>query len=319
VSTARADADAQRVRLSWVRGAGASDCVDQPTLEARVVKRLGRAAFAAAAPLSIEASVERDEQGLKAVIFTRTAPSAAPSKREITSTAENCRALEAATTLAIALVIDPDAPLTEAEPEVDTVVRDPPQPPPPPPPQRDDEPEPPGTASAPAGHWTGSLALRGTVATGVLPSTAPGVETALSLGPSEWLVPSVNALLLPEQRTGDGRFAFGLTAFGLGVCVQPSSRRLIWVRACGSLLAGSLHSVVFELLPSRPGQRLWAAAAVTPAVRLAPIAGTFVELGGEVMAPLTRESFTVEGLEEPIFRGQPVAFRGFFGVGLDFP
>jgi hypothetical protein len=283
------------------------------------VKRLGRSPFDGAARLSIEASVERDGQGLKAVILTRTEPAAEPSKREIRSTAENCRALEAAIALAVALVIDPDAPLTEIETGVAPAATPSAPSPAEVPPAHDRASAPPVAERESAREVTASLALRASLATGLLPTMAPGAEVVMSASPSQWILPNVSALLVAEQKTSDGQFAFGLTALGLGVCVQPSRRQFFWMRACASALAGSLHSVVFELQPTRPGQRFWAGGALSPALRLAAFGDAFVELGGELIVPLTRESFTVGGRRDPVFRQQLLAFRGFLGAGLDFP
>jgi hypothetical protein len=305
----------QKVRLSWVRGPGASSCIDQPALEARIVTRLGRAAFERDAPRSIEAYVARDDRGWHASLQVRDASTGKEASRDLSSEAETCAPLESAVALAIALVIDPDKPVSSdkpiAPPRPETPV-----------PVLDAEatvhPMPPPSSAPPAAR-SGSFALRGTMAGGLLPGAAAGIETAWSLALGHWIAPSAGVLFLPERRASDVRFGFGLTALGLGACAELVDRAVVRPRVCAQLWAGAIHSVVYELVPMQPGERVWFAASVAPEVHLSVGARLFVVAGGEVVVPIIRDSFRVTGWPDPVFEESPVAFRAFAGIGVDFP
>jgi len=310
----------QRVRLAWVRAATASECFEQPALEAKIVARLGHPAFAPAAATSIEGYAERVGAQWRATIVVRNADRV--TRRELTSDAETCAALEAAVTLSVALVIDPDAPLSDPVAPVGQPVSPAAVPPPKLAPTKAANGLAPAemrSAPSPTPAFFSSLSLRGTVASGLLPSTAAGADLAFSLSPSDWLTPTANALFLPEKMASDHRFAFGLTALGLGACVESPRRKWLRARICPGLWAGSLHSVVYALLPTQPGQRFWAAVSLAPALRLNLVPQGFLELGGELVVPLVRETFTVLGFTDPVFQERALSVRGFAGIGLDFP
>ncbi len=69
----------------------------------------------------------------------------------------------------------------------------------------------------------------------------------------------------------------------------------------------------------QPGQRAWAAASLAPHLRLSLGSRLFIELGGEVVVPLIRDSFGVAGWPDPVFEQARVAIRAFAGMGTDFP
>src|SRR5258706_5940869 len=133
-SEARAEVG-QKVRLSWVPRPGASTCIAQPALEARIAARLGRAAFERDVPRSVEAYVAREDHAWHARIQVRDVSTGKEASREFANESESCAALEAAVALAIALVIDPDAPMSTPRadtsappPSRDAVVRPVPRP-----------------------------------------------------------------------------------------------------------------------------------------------------------------------------------------------
>jgi len=301
----------QKVRLSWVRGPGAATCIDQPALEERIAARLGRAAFERDSARSVEAYVAREAHAWHADIHVRDASTGREATRELASESESCAALEAAVALAIALVIDPDMPASAPPLKTPILL---------PTPVAVTRPAPQPEATAPARETTpsASFALRGTLASGLLPGAAGGIEATSSLAFGGWLVPSASAVFLPEHRTSDLRFGFGLTALGLGACARSPERRTFAPGICANLWAGALHAVVYELTPLRPGQRAWAAASLAPSLRMSLGSRLFIEIGAEAMVPLIRDSFQVDGWPEPVFQESLVATRAFAGIGGDF-
>src|SRR5262249_37708114 len=143
---------------------------------------------------------------------------------------EGCAPLDSAVTLAIALVIDPDAALRAPAAPVDPVpsavapapppvqaapmaapVLPPPSapvlPPPSTPVANEATPPPPASRSDAA-----SIALLGVVARGFLPSTSPGAALSADIALGRSLRASAGWLFVPEVRTDAGDFAFGMSA-----------------------------------------------------------------------------------------------------------
>jgi hypothetical protein len=135
-ATARADGASPPAKtgektssLSWTRQGGADGCIGTHDLAQRVEAILHRGAIvsAAAADLSIEGHAEtKSPKGYRAVIVVADGRGERLGKRELVTDDADCRALDEPVSLAIALMIDPDA-LTRPPP--DHV--DPPPPPPP--------------------------------------------------------------------------------------------------------------------------------------------------------------------------------------------
>ena len=102
-------------RLAWVRGDGAEMCPAEAELEERVTARLGRRAFSETASRVIEGTVTRHGDAWHASIRVRDARGALGGARDFDLQAPDCTALSAATTLAVVLTIDPNAPLVASE------------------------------------------------------------------------------------------------------------------------------------------------------------------------------------------------------------
>ncbi|APR81318.1 Hypothetical protein A7982_06665 [Minicystis rosea] len=320
VSATDARAQSEPVHFAWVRGQGAGACRGQQQIADQVTARLGRDPFGPNAKRSIDAYVTRSEKGWRAEIYVRSGDGSLGGARELTSEAQDCASIEAASVLAIALAIDPDA-----------GTRPPPPAPPPShappaasaaplPPQAAPAPPPPSLAvrEPPAGLGAIGAALRAGAGVGLLPKAAPALALTAHVGVSRIVQITGEALWMPEVRANDTRFAFGLTAFALGACVDVMRQRWADLAACGSLWGGALHAVVYTLAPTQPGQRAWAAAAASPRfrVRLAP--HFHAEVGTQVLVPLIRQPFTVTGSKEPVFQQAPVTAVPFAGIGASF-
>src|SRR5688572_24899885 len=106
----RASADTRPTHiLRWTRGPGAESCIDAQMLATAVEERLGRVVFAeqATPAVIIEAHVARATAGWHVAIAVRSADGKPLGARELDEPAADCRALDEALSLVIALIVDP--------------------------------------------------------------------------------------------------------------------------------------------------------------------------------------------------------------------
>ena len=320
----RADPGApEPVRLVWIRGPGADRCVDEATLADRVSARLGRPSFSDTAPRRIEGIVQRDAERWVAHLYARDAGGKLAGVRNLTSDGVDCTGLDAAVMLAIALVLDPEAALRP--PARATAPAPPPPPPappdfPPPPPSCPvATPCPPVIPPAPVvAREPFTVTGRAVLAGGLLPTTAGGVAVA-HLPVYRALHVSAGALFLPEVRTSTGNFGFGITAPWLGACAAPWRGSRFAVSFCEDLLLGAIHAVDYALVPTTPGDRFWGGAATEVDLRARLIGPLALEIGGQLLFPLTRQEFTVEGQTGTVFQEWVATGIGFVGVGASIP
>jgi hypothetical protein len=339
------------VRLVWVLGERTQGCADRATIARRVVARLGREVFSDSAPRSVEGVVQHEGDRWDAHLYVREADGSLFGSRYLSSTATpDCSALDAAVTLAIALAIDPEAaarpvPVSTAAttapiamPEAPTTPAGPtPSPsvlaPPAPPAQSaatastrtalataETRPSAPAPHPSPATSRSGSLAATGRalVAVGLLPGAAPGAALSVEGPVDRRLQATAGVVYLPETRTSGRDFGFGLTAGWLGACAQPWADDRVAIAFCGTILVGGIHSVVYTLEPTNPGEIFWASASASFTARFR-IAGPFVvELGGEGLVPFTAYRFDVRGQTSPFQEGSVAGF-GFVGMGVSIP
>ena len=316
LSAARpARAELEPVRFAWVRGAGAEACAGQPRIAEQVAARLVGNPFSATAGRSIEALVSRDDRGFHATIYVRDAKGGLVGSRDLTSEAQDCASLELASALAIALAIDPDAMSRPPPAPAVRAARSAPVPVPAPAPL-------PAALSAPTPArrplGASSVALRAVAGFGLLPRVAAGWSLAGQVALAARAGLTGEAVWLPEARTSDGRFGFGLAAFSLGACGTVVRLDAADLAACGALWIGALHAVVYDLTPAGPGDHAWAAASASPRLRVRIAPGAHLELGAHVMVPLVRRRFVVEGWSDPVFRQPPVTVLALGGLGANF-
>jgi hypothetical protein len=339
---ARADSGASgSFRLVWVRGERTESCDDGPVIERRVSARLGRDVFAPSAPRSIEGVIQHEGQHWEAHVYVRDEKGKLVGSRDILNDGPDCASLDAAVTLAIALTIDPEAamrppassvaPATVAAPApipsastpapVETNVC--PEPPPPPRPCPLEQPCPavPSPSPAPNGSESVALTLRGVVAGGLLPGASPGVSLAVDLPVYRALHGTTGVLFLPETKSSDDRFAFGLTAAWLGPCAELVRGRRGALLACAKLELGAIHSVVYELVPTpEAGERFWASGSFSLEGRLRLVGPLVAEAGAELFIPIPRQRFSIVGQEaNPVFTESAVGGAGFVGLGVTIP
>ena len=96
--------------LRWTRGLGAEACIDAPALTAAVEARLRNRVFGETdAAVIIEAHVQTMTPGWHVAIAVRRDDGTLIGKRELDERSPNCRVLDEALVLMIALIVDPDA------------------------------------------------------------------------------------------------------------------------------------------------------------------------------------------------------------------
>ena len=133
-ATAFAAAPPRTAKLTYTRGAGASDCPDDDVIRAGVAARLGYEPFDDRAERVVTATVSRTGHVLEARILIAGADGKAAAERKLTSRQSDCAELASAMELAISIAIDPLAgSRPRAAPPAPPPAPTPPPAPPPPP------------------------------------------------------------------------------------------------------------------------------------------------------------------------------------------
>jgi hypothetical protein len=130
---------------------------------------------------------------------------------------------------------------------------------------------------------------------------------------------TMGMLYLPEVRTGDQGFAFGLTAAWLGGCAEPWRTSVGSLAICGKALLGAIHSVVYTRPTESPGDRVWGAVSLSMSLRLRLWGPLFGELGAEALVPFWRYQFLISPELQTTFQETWVGGLGFVGLGLSIP
>lgn len=232
--------------LSWVRLPGAESCISTTELAARVEERLGRRAFVSpsVAALSIEGRAERSGPGgrFRLVVSGARRDGTRIGHRELTGTV--CRDLDEGLVLVLALMIDPNASLTEAPPlptkEPEPV---------PPPPSRSEvpavheaaKPIPPPPAQ-PTTTTNGALLVKGGVTAGRAESVVGigAIGLRLELTPNLPLEGAVQAVF-PSRLETEAASHFALFA-SLALCPQWMVHSNVALGGCLGVAAGVLRA-----------------------------------------------------------------------------
>jgi hypothetical protein len=277
-----------------------------------IAQRLGRDPFGHEPGPLIEAVASREGEVWKARISARTSAGELVGSRELGSRAATCESLAAAAALAIALVIDPEA--VERAEAMRTATKPVPTAPPAVAASRRDQPPP---ARSPLA-W---VDLRAIASTGLLPGFAPGVTLGADLELARWLALSAALAYWPEQKADgrpNGAVGVGLSAASLVACAEPVALPPFGTALCAGALLGSIHTVVYELIPTAPGDRLWSALSAGVRVYAPRETPVRVSLAFDALAPLTRHRFTVGGQPGTVFRQHALALSAQLGLGLHF-
>lgn len=306
------------VRFAWVRGRGAELCPQEATIAKIVAARLGRDPFSPESSWFIEGVVEHSAAGWSAHI-RMSKDGANLGTRELSSETADCSAITAASVLAIAVGIDPEAALTSAPAPTITEI-----------PKPNTEvtlPKPTSTLVRPTQPLRIepfprlSASSRGVIGIGLLPSIAPGFLLAAGFEGRVW-EGTLGMLWLPEVSTTNRDFVFGITAVSLGACVRPVQSKRLSLAGCGEFYAGGIHEAVTQsqtLLPLDVRQRRWFAAAPSIRARFPLVSWLSVDAGVEFVIPLLRHEFAAVGQRDPVFSLGPLGLVTFLGPTLSIP
>jgi hypothetical protein len=321
--------------LAWVRGDGAEDCVTQDALQAEIRARLGRDPFRLPPEQRIEATVSREHGLWVARLYEHDPSGRRIGSRVLSSASTDCRELEAAVTLAIALIIDPEAradtlPPTASLPQGVAPAEPPSTDTPAPPaeglsrPPQAGRPHAADRVPAPARSRRASWPLatiprpRAASTRSACPPAEPLDRTSVRLGAAlvarlqpTWgpvftldargrVAPhtsvELGAFYAPESRTTRSGSDHAVGLTALRASGCYSSGQRISAFACAGALAGAIHSVVFRPTPTEPGDRAWLALGADAGVEL-ELGPLLADFRGLLWVPLSRWSFEVGGTQ----------------------
>jgi len=166
-----------------------------------------------------------------------------------------------------------------------------------------------------------AVTVRGVLTGGLLPGPSPGIALAANVPAYGAVHGSAGVLFLPEQKDPTGDFAFGLTFAWIGPCFEPLRGSRGALSACAKLDLGAIHSVVYKLDPTAPGDRFWAAGSLSAEGRLRLVGPLVAEAGLELLVPITQEGFSIqEGKKTAsIYQEWAAGLAGFLGLGVSIP
>jgi hypothetical protein len=316
-------------RLSWVRGAGAEDCPNAEQLTSAVEARLGRAAFSEPALRHIEGSVAREERAWRVQLRVLGVDHAVLGSRELEANGPDCSSIADAVSLAVALTIDPNA-LHEQQRTPQMTAQEPRQPASPPaasaqparqPPDESAlaRPRPAREGSTPTASLTGDVVPRALAAVGILPQVGFGAELGAELGLAPALGLSMSMAYLSEARTSDAQFGLSVASGSLGLCFRAVERPRAELKLCGELMAGVVQVVVYDPIPTNPGEHLWLAPRLGPRFSYRLVERLSLELSALAVVPLVRERFSIVGVEKPVFQSARLSLLSSLGLRVSIP
>jgi hypothetical protein len=327
-SARAADAALEPSTLRLVRAPGAESCPDEVELARAVDRRLGRPAFVSAdqAQLTLETSIEPAPAGGFRARITLVRGDASVGQRELESAEPECAALAEKVSLALALTIDPDAPLAEPpqeQPASEPEPLPPPLPPPAAPPPPLAPPPPPPPAKAEVDPFQIDVEGAAVIATGTVPHLAPGVAMRGRLFLPEFPVGAeIEGAYFPDKalESAPGKGAdFALAYAGLSLCTRSSRGSPIAVSLCVGADAGvlSAQGYGFDFRQSFNAPVFLVGA--RGRVWFRPARGFAVVVGPDLSIPLVRDYFLTRTPAETdeLFRMSAVGFAFELGVVLE--
>jgi hypothetical protein len=324
-------ADAQHFSWSWVRLPGAETCAAAEDIASGVRARLGRDPFATPAERHIEGWVERSYDRWLAHLNVTGQGGGSLGGRQLESTESTCATLVDAVTLAVVLMIDPEASLAPRPPKSAPEARPEPAPAPmqapPPAPIAVAPPRvatvrelaPPPPVSEPGLAMT--AALRGLTVWGVLPRVSAGVEVGAHLELSRRFGMAAAAGFLPTVRTDDRRFGFGLMAAALGPCVRLVGETRTRLGLCVEAQLGSIQAVTydFDIDPLPPTDHFWFAVRAGTRLNQRLVGPLGFELSAQALVPVIRHEFTLRRIDAPVYQAKALGFWASAGLTASIP
>lgn len=320
--------DAQHFSWSWVRLPGAETCAAAEDIASGVRARLGRDPFATPAERHIEGWVERSHDRWLAHLNVTRPDGGSLGGRQLESTEATCATLVDAVTLAVVLMIDPEAGLAPRPPKSAPAARREPAPALVAIPQpaataqaavaREPLPQPPQTR-APGLAMT--AALRALAVWGVLPRVSAGLEAGAELQLSRRVGIATAAGFLPTVRTDDQRFGFGLMAASLGPCVALVGDIRTRLGLCVEAQLGSIQAVTYDydIDPFPPTNYFWFAVRAGTRLNQRLVGPLGFELSAQALVPVIRHEFTLRGINAPVHQAKALGFWASAGLTASIP
>jgi hypothetical protein len=309
-SQAIADAPAPHV-LRWTRAPGAEACTDSHALRARVAARLGRDVFIDddQQAISIEGHVRPSERGWQVAISVRGPDAELIGQRELEEPSADCRELDDALALMIALIVDPDAAMRAPAPPQPKA-----EPPPPPPPSL----RPPIRApSPPSEPWRFTAAASFVVGASLLPGANAGAALHAAIDAPSLPPIVVRGSLWPsdQQRNGERGAQLWLVTGGLSICPR------VWRFAlCGGVELGRMAGDGFGFDRSQHSASFVSYVTLEPnlVVPITPRIDLLASIGA--WFPLVRPRFVFEqnGQDIELYQPSLVALVTHLGLRLHF-
>ena len=325
--TVDAHADAlPTVQLLWSRGSGADACIDGADLARKVEATLGRPVIStrggeggdggksddkgegergrsaaegdgSSGVVVLEGEVKPLGSGWVAVVAVRAA-GASPLRREVALDAPDCRQLDEAIVLVVALMADAAVP---SPPRLSL---------PAPPPRV------PGVTMA--------LGLDVAVAAGMLPGVAPGFGLSADLAlPPLWHV-ALWAHGWPLSRALDGGVGGSLAAwtFGLSPCIGKTGPDAVSLFGCAGVSGGVIYASGVGLADSESHDRPYLQGEIRVGLRIHAYGPLYarVELGAAI--PAARDSYVfrgADGVPHEVFHTAAVIPLGRLGLEIRTP
>ncbi|NUO47936.1 MAG: hypothetical protein HOV80_03670 [Polyangiaceae bacterium] len=320
--------------LGWTRLEGAESCTGTRELAEAVEKILQRSVFvsAAQADLSIEGRVEKVKtgSGFKATLSITDKDGKPQGTRELATESTDCHALDDQVSLAVALIVDPDAVLAPPKPPPEEKKEEPPkeQPKEKPKPEKvyirvpekpkEEEPDP----------WRGDVFAGFSLGFGWLPEVSPGAHVGASIDPPWFFPVEVTLKFFTPQTVEAPRDAtvlfYSFQGAALG-CPVSYAGSVAEIRACGGLEGGFLvgdgegFDTELQDVSAIRGQL---GATVKGRVDFKIVSPLRLGLATGVTVPFFRDEFVFQapsGKEVLIFQQAPVAGTIDFYAMLAFP
>jgi hypothetical protein len=288
------------IELAWEQSAGDEACIGREEVATRVEKTLGHRVFArpgdepAAATLHGHVGADAAGRGWIAVVEVRRADKA-PLRRELRLSARDCRQLDDAIVLVVALMVD----ASEFSPL-------------------------PLTIAGAAPTISVSLGPDVAVAAGLLPGVATGIGLTTQTDlPHFWPVAVWGHGWLPSEARAAGSGG-RMTAWTFGAAVCPWTLRLNrWeLLACAGGSGGVVYSDGIGLDISHHQVRPYAQAEIQANARFRIVNSFFARVGFAAALPLIRTSYTYtqgDGSRPEVFRTAPVIPLGTLAIEIGSP
>ncbi|WP_437814630.1 hypothetical protein [Sorangium sp. So ce1078] len=308
------------------RGAGAESCPDAAHLIERVEQLSGRRETGASGAYLV--SFTRDGDGFRASIRSGS------GARELRDRGGSCAALEQATAVTLALLLDSDArepSLREPEADAREAPSPAPEAPAPSPGAPAETPRaPPGPTGAGAGaredegeaRSPGRGATRLTLAAGaaglfgVVRPLAPAVSAELGIGGARFRATLGALWLVPQTlKHGPGELRETLLGGAVRACFTAAGSEALRFEVCSGLHAGQLKVVASGYTRNDVAETAWLS--VPLELSLASLGGPLgFDVGVAALLPLRRNDFSVDGVGVA-YRSPPVgALMSIRGVGI---